>query len=58
MFVRYRGNWDSQKSTPQRFCRWFMETFAGGRNVMLATGGADHSPSPRNPHVQWILRPR
>ncbi len=55
MFVRYCGNWNSQKSGPQRFCRWFMETFAGGRNVMLATGGADHNPSPRNPHVQWIF---
>lgn len=55
MFVRYCGNWESQKSGPQRFCRWFMETFAGGRNVMLATGGADYEPSPRNPHVRWIF---
>ena len=55
MFVRYCGNWNSQKSRPQRFCRWFMETFAGGRNVMLATGGAGHDPSPRNPHVRWIF---
>lgn len=55
MFVRYCGNWNSQKSRPQRFCRWFMEAFAGGRNVMLATGGSDHDPSPRNPHVRWIF---
>ncbi|MCC6591560.1 MAG: glycosyltransferase [Bryobacterales bacterium] len=55
MFVRYCGNWNSQKSRPQRFCRWFMETFAGGRRVMLATGGADQDPSPRNSHVRWIF---
>jgi glycosyltransferase involved in cell wall biosynthesis len=32
-----------------------METFAGGRNVMLATGGAKESPSKRNPNLHWIF---
>jgi glycosyltransferase involved in cell wall biosynthesis len=32
-----------------------METFAGGRNVMLATGGAAEPPSQKNPNVRWIF---
>jgi glycosyltransferase involved in cell wall biosynthesis len=32
-----------------------MERFAGGRNVMLATGGQPEPPSSRNPRVQWIF---
>jgi glycosyltransferase involved in cell wall biosynthesis len=32
-----------------------MERLAGGRNVMLATGGAPDPPSRRNPNVRWIF---
>jgi glycosyltransferase involved in cell wall biosynthesis len=32
-----------------------MERFAGGRNVMLATGGAAEPPSRRNPALRWIF---
>jgi hypothetical protein len=32
-----------------------MQRFAGGRNVMLATGGAVESPSAQNPNVHWIF---
>ena len=32
-----------------------MERFAGGRNVMLATGGTTAPPSEKNPQVKWIF---
>jgi glycosyltransferase involved in cell wall biosynthesis len=32
-----------------------MERLAGGRNVMLATGGSSDPPSQRNPNVRWIF---
>jgi glycosyltransferase involved in cell wall biosynthesis len=37
------------------FWRWFMQRFAAGRNVMLATGGAPQPPSRHNPNVRWIF---
>ena len=55
LFVRHCGDWTVQRTLAERFWRWFMERFAGGRNVMLATGGALYPPSNRNPHVQWIF---
>lgn len=55
LFVRHCGNWMVQKTTAERFWRWMMEKFAGGRNVMLATGGAIDSPSRLNPNVKWIF---
>lgn len=32
-----------------------MEKFAGGKNVMLATGGSDRAPSARNSTIRWIF---
>ncbi|MGQ0612343.1 MAG: glycosyltransferase family 1 protein [Planctomycetaceae bacterium] len=56
LFVRYCGNWMRPPRTlAERFWRWFMERFAGRRNVMLATGGADAPASRRNPEVGWIF---
>lgn len=55
LFVRHCGNWMVQKTTAERFWRWTMEKFAGGRNVMLATGGATESPSRQNPNIKWIF---
>jgi glycosyltransferase involved in cell wall biosynthesis len=55
LFVRHCGNWQVQKTAAERFWKWFMERFAGGRNVMLATGGAVEPPSRRNPAIQWIF---
>lgn len=55
LFVRHCGNWFVQKTAPERFWKWFMEEFAGGRNIMLATGGATESPSKKNPNVRWIF---
>jgi len=55
LFVRHCGNWLAPKSVAEHFWKWFMERFAGGRNVMLATGGTPHPPSRRNPNVRWIF---
>jgi hypothetical protein len=53
LFVRYCGNWLVQRTTAEAFWKWFMERQAGGRNVMMATGGAPDPPSPRNHAVRW-----
>jgi glycosyltransferase involved in cell wall biosynthesis len=55
LFARYCGNWHEMKSPYQTFTRWLMERTAGGRNVMLATGGDVAPPSPRYPNVRWIF---
>jgi len=55
LFVRHCGNWLRPITRAEKLWRWFMETFAGGRNVMLATGGAAEPPSRRNPNVRWIF---
>jgi hypothetical protein len=55
LLVRYCGNWLIQTTAAQRYWRWAMETYAGGRNVMLATGGAAEPPSARNPEMKWIF---
>lgn len=55
LFVRHCGNWLVQRTVAERFWKWAMERFAGGRNVMLATGGSSQPPSKRNPCVGWIF---
>ncbi len=55
LFVRHCGNWMVQRTAAEAFWKWSMERFAGGRNVMLATGGADDAPSIRNANIKWIF---
>src|SRR5262245_39562788 len=55
LFVRHCGNWEFQRTVAERFWRRFMERYAGGRNLMLATGGAAAAPSPRNGAIRWIF---
>lgn len=55
LFVRHCGNWLAPRTAPEHFWKWFMERFAGGRNVMLATGGAPEPPSKTNPFLRWIF---
>lgn len=55
LFVRHCGNWMIQRTAAEAFWKWSMERFAGGRNVMLATGGADDAPSIRNASIKWIF---
>ena len=55
LFVRHCGNWMVQKTIAEKFWKWSMEKFAGGRNVMLATGGSTSPPSSKNAEVKWIF---
>jgi glycosyltransferase involved in cell wall biosynthesis len=55
LFVRHCGNWFVQRTAAERFWKWAIERFGGGRNVMLATGGSSDPPSQRNPNVEWIF---
>jgi len=55
LFVRHCGNWFATRTAAEWFWRWVMEKFAGGRNVMLATGGGTGEPSSRNAAVRWIF---
>lgn len=55
LFVRHCGNWMVQRTAAETFWKWSMERFAGGRNVMMATGGADAAPSNRNANIKWIF---
>jgi glycosyltransferase involved in cell wall biosynthesis len=54
LLVRHCGNWLAPLSRTEFFIEWFMTRCAGGRNVMLATGGTSEPPSRRNPNVRWI----
>jgi glycosyltransferase involved in cell wall biosynthesis len=55
LLVRHCGNWFVQRTTAERFWHWFIERCAGGRNVMLVTGGGLNRPSRRNEHVHWVF---
>jgi glycosyltransferase involved in cell wall biosynthesis len=55
LLVRHCGNWLVQRTIAERVWKWSMEYFAGGRNVMFATGGGSEPPSSRNPNVKWIF---
>lgn len=55
LLVRHCGNWFVQETSAEHFWKWFMEHFAGGKNVMLATGGAPEPPSRRNSAIQWMF---
>lgn len=55
LFVRHCGNWFKQVTPMEHVGRYVMERFAGGRNVMFATGGSDSHPSPRNAAIRWIF---
>jgi len=53
--VRYCGNWFIARTAAEKFWQWFMVKTAGGRIVMLATGGDANPPSTNNPNVRWIF---
>lgn len=55
LFVRHCGNWENRRTSAERFWRWFMERFAGERNVFLATGGSVDPPSAKNANIKWIF---
>ena len=55
LLVRHCGNWGGARSMTERLLRRFMELGAGGRMVMLATGGGTHRPSGKNSNIHWIF---
>jgi hypothetical protein len=55
LFVRYCGNWGQPITLANRLLMPLLERIAGGRNVVLATGGGPQPPSPRYPDVRWIF---
>jgi hypothetical protein len=55
LFVRHCGNWLKPVTRAEHFWKWFMEMFAGGKQVMLATGGSPEPPSRRNAALRWIF---
>lgn len=54
LIVRYCGSWGDTRETTftNRFTRAIMRHFAGGRNVMVATGDGDDPPAPG---ISWIF---
>ncbi|MCO5185317.1 MAG: glycosyltransferase [Anaerolineae bacterium] len=54
LFVRHCGNWHEPRTPIERFWKWLMQMIAGGRNVMMATGG-DVQPPSNNPKLSWIF---
>ena len=54
LIVRYCGSWvkTAQTTLMNRVTRGLMRAFAGGRNVMLATGEAEEPPAPG---IAWIF---
>jgi Glycosyl transferases group 1 len=55
LFVRHCGNWLIPRTAAEHSWKWMMEKFAGGRNVMLATGGNEIAPSENNANIKWIF---
>lgn len=55
LFVRHCGNWLNPRTPAEHFWQWFMEKYAGGRNVMLCTGGTGLPPSSINANIRWIF---
>ena len=55
LFIRHCGTWGKPASWLDRVLQRFLEFIAGGRIVVLATGGADTPPSRRNPNIDWIF---
>jgi glycosyltransferase involved in cell wall biosynthesis len=55
LFVRHCGNWLAPRTTAERAWRGYMERAAGGRRVMMATGGGSEPPSARHPEVRWLF---
>lgn len=55
LFVRHCGTWGEPVTLSDKVLLWLLERIAGGRNVVLATGGADLPPSTKNRHIHWIF---
>jgi len=55
LFVRHCGTFGEPQTISDHILLWILEHIAGGRNVILATGGSDAPPSKKNPNITWIF---
>lgn len=55
LFVRHCGTWGEPASVADRALDRLLTRIAGGRNVVMATGGGNKPPSRDNPEVSWIF---
>jgi len=55
LLVRHCGNWNAPRNLASGITQGMMEHWAGGRRVMLATGGEKQPPSSRTPAIRWIF---
>lgn len=55
LFVRHCGRWGVRRTLTERYLLRTLERHAGGRNVVMATGGAPEPPSRANAAIEWIF---
>ncbi len=55
LFVRHCGTWNHRQTQADRFLSWLLPKVAGGRTVVMATGGSEVPPCAANPAVAWIF---
>lgn len=55
LLVRYIIDRSKPRTFVDRLEWRLLERFAGGKNVVLATGEGDKPPSARNPNIRWIF---
>jgi glycosyltransferase involved in cell wall biosynthesis len=55
LFVRHCGTWGDRSTIANRFMAWLLPRIAGGRVVVMATGGGPEPPDPGNAAIEWIF---
>jgi glycosyltransferase involved in cell wall biosynthesis len=55
LYVRHCGTWGDRSTLANRFLAWLLPKIAGGRVVVMATGGAPDPPEAGNPAIEWIF---
>lgn len=55
LFIRHCGTWGDRSTLANRFLAWLLPRIAGGRVVVMATGGGPEPPEPSNPAIEWIF---
>ena len=55
LYIRYCGKILNLKTPMERYWVWLLTRIAGGKNVILATGGGKEYPVPSNKNIKWIF---
>lgn len=55
LFVRHCGTWGYRGTLANRVLMWLLRRIAGGKTVVMATGGGDELPEPSRPQIEWIF---